>query len=336
MGRSFFLPYFYSMNWKLCSYLTIIGVVACVLLACKKNSAVSSNEQAQFDSAVNVQANDQVRVASDIDAIFNDVNTVMTKQDSVIAGHTGTLQNTGICAATSILLDGVDTPNNISLTYGGNVCDDSRVFSGNVTVYFTPGSDWSAVNNVLGVNLTNLHIKGLQSDTSTILYNGNFYFSNVSGGRPSDLTSAASAPVVQSIQGNNISLLFNVVTPAVWQIARQRTYTYNNGLVISTTGTDTAGGLQNVTEYGGNRYGNSFITSVDSPLISSQACDFQLTGGQIRLTNPSGVTTVLFGLNSSGTSGGCPSSGSSYYYQLNWTGSDESPYSSVRSYPYHN
>ena len=339
------------MNWKLCSYLTIVGVVACILFACKKNAAFSSSEQAQLDSAVNVQTNDQVRVVSDIDAIFNDVNSVMINQKSVTGagvqrgvrqgvtvtgGPIDTIQNTGICAATYVQVDAVDTPHYISITYGGPVCDNSRIFSGHVTIYFNPGTSWSTANDTVGVNLTNLYVKGLQSDTSTILYNGSFYFSNVSGGSLSSLTSTASTPVVHSIQGINISLLFNDVTSAVWQIAHQRTYTYNNGLVISTTGTDTAGGLQNVSEYGGTRYGNSFITSITSPLITTQACDFQVTGGQTQLTNPSGVTIMLFGLNSSGTATGCPSSGSPYYYHLSWTGTGENPYSAVRPYPYHN
>lgn len=323
------------MNWKLCSYLTIIGVVTCALFACKKNTAFSNNEQAQFDSAVNIQANDQARIASDIDALFNDINTVMNKQDTLTAGSIDTLLNTGICAASLIRIDAVDSPNSVSFTYGGAACDHSRSFSGLVTVYIKPGSRWSTAQDVLGVVLTDLYVKGQQADTSTILYNGDLYFTDVSGGSLTSLTSTASSPVVHSIQGVNVSVLFNDITPAVWQIARQRTYTYDSGLVISTTGTDTASGLQNVSEYGGNRFGNSFITSVTSPLVTRQACDFQVTGGQIQLVNPSGVTAIVYGLNSSGAATGCPSSGSYYYYQLNWTGSGESPYSAVRPYPYH-
>src|SRR5581483_6457134 len=123
-----------------------------------------------------------------------------------------------------------------------------------------------------------------QTDTTTIVYNGAFYYTNVSGGSLSSLTSAASSPIVHSLRGANISVFFNNQTTATWQIARQRTYTYNNGLVISTTGTDTAGGQQNVSEYGGTRYGNSFVTSVISPLVTTQACDFQVTSGQTQIT----------------------------------------------------
>jgi len=341
------------MNLKIGSHLTLVVIVTCGLFACKKNTTFSTNEQAQFDTAVNIQANDQVRIASDIDAIFNDVNTAMINQTSltgaavrrgvmVTGGTIDTIQNTGICAATYIAVNSIaDTPNSITpytitLTYGGNICDNSRVFSGHVTIYINPGTSWSTANDTVGVNLTNLYVKGLQADTSTILYNGTFYYTNVSGGSLSSLTSSASTPVIHSIQGINISVLFNNLTSAVWQIGRQRTYTYNNGLVISTTGIDTAGGIQNVSEYGGNRYGNGFITSVTSPLITTAACDFQVTAGQTQLTNPAGVTTMLFGLDSSGTDTGCPSGGASFFYKLNWTGSGENPYSAVRAYPYHN
>lgn len=341
--------YIYRMNWKLCSYLTIIGVLVCVLFACKKNTAFSSNEQAQFDSASNVQSNDQARITSDIDAIFNDVNSVMINQKAVTGAGVGPVTRQGVtvtggpidtvetalCNAL-VQVDAVDTPHYISISYGGNVCDNSRIFVGLVTIYFSPGTSWSTAKDTIGVNLKNLYVKGLQTDTSTILYNGTFYYTNVSGGSLSSLTSTASTSIVHAIRGVNITAFFNNLTTATWQIARKRTYTYNNGLVITTTGTDTAGGQQNVSEYGGNRYGNSFITSVDTPLVNTAACDFQVTKGQIHLTNPSGVTTMIFGLNASGTATGCPTSGSSYHYQLQSTGEGEANYSAVRAYPYHN
>ncbi|HWB93302.1 MAG TPA: hypothetical protein VG605_15680 [Puia sp.] len=332
------------MNWKPGSYLTIVVVLASVLCACKKNSVFAGNEQAQVDSAVNVQGNDQVRITSELDAVFNDINTVMTSESTIIGarsrpvvrhgvtvagGPVDTVQ-TPVCGA-MVTVDVADTPNVIAINYAGNSCDNSRYRLGTVNIYFNPGTVWSTANTTVGVNFVNVAFARYK-DSAIVYIKGPFYLTNVSGGSLASLSSGAASSIVHSIIGVNIGITYSDASVATWQVSRLRTYTYNNGLVVSTTGMDSAGGVAHVTEFGGTRYGNSFITSTNTPLVMTQACDFQVTGGQALLTNPSGTTSMLFGLDSTGKAAGCPSAGNTYFYQLSWTGTGANPYSAILPY----
>jgi hypothetical protein len=323
------------MNWKTISYLTVVAVVSGVLFSCYKSKNFSTNETAQIDSAIIVQSYDQVRVAAVIDEVFNDVNKALSSQNAVTGA--GISADTTLCNV-QLLLDTSVSPNYISLTYGGASCDNSHALSGNVTIYFTPGTQWKNQFDTIGVNINKLTVAGLQSDidTNTIRLNGIFYYANTSGGMLSSLT-AGSAPITHVILSPYLGVIFNSADTATWQVARKRSYKDTaGGIVISTTGIDTVSGILNVSEWGGNRYGNSFITAIDTALVTTAGCGYQVTSGQIQMTNPSGLTTINFGLNASGVAAtGCPASGSYYYFHFSWTGSDSNPYSSVRPYPYY-
>jgi hypothetical protein len=335
------------MNWKTLSYLTVVAVVSGVLFSCYKSKNFSPNETAQVDSAIVTQSYDQVRVDAIIDEVFNDVNTALLNQSvvtgagvprslrsgvTVTGGTIDTLTNTGLCNV-AVYMDTTDIPNSISLNYIGPSCDNSRNLNGNVTIYFNPGTRWSSQFDTIGVNINKLTIQGV-ADTNTIRLNGTFYVANISGGSLSTLN-AGSTPVVHAIVSPYLGVLYNAADTATWQVSRIRTYTNNGtGIVISTTaGTDTVGGTLNVAEWGGNRYGNSFILVIDSALTATAGCGYQIGSGQIQVSNPAGVTILNFGLNESGSPTGCPVSGSFYYFKFNWSGSGASPYSSIRPYP---
>lgn len=340
------------MNWKAISYLTLIAGISGVFFSCYKTKNFSTNLTAQIDTAIVIQSNDQARVTAILDQVFNDVNTAMISQSAItgaatprnvrygvtVAGVPDTISVSGICGGPVITLDtaSTDALHYISITYNGYSCDNSRYLSGNVTVYFNPGTSWSNALDTVGVDITKLTVIGEQNgDTNTIRLNGTFYYTNVTGGSLSTLT-AGSTPIVHEIISPYLGVLFNSADTATWQVARKRTYTNNgSGIVISTTGMDTVGGILNVSEWGGNRFANSFIASIDTPLVSSAGCSYQVGAGQVTLTNPAGVTILNFGLNASGAPTGCPVSGSSYYFQFSWTGSDSGPYSSVRPYPFY-
>jgi hypothetical protein len=340
------------MKWKILTYLTLVGIVSGVLFSCYKSKNFSTNLTAQIDTAIVVQSYDQARVVSVLDEVFNDVNTALTNQSAVTGagmartgrygvtvtgGPVDTLATPNLCGV-QVLMDTTDVPNYIAINYNGSSCDNSRHLYGNVSIYFNPGTSWSAAGDTLGVNINNLSVHDGLSDTNNIQLNGTFYYVNVSGGSLSGLTSGTSTtPVVQQIVSNYLGIVFNendITDTATWLIARQRTYSTNGGLVITTTGMDSVGGIANVSEWGGNRYGNSFITSITTPLVATAGCNYQVTAGQVQLTNPTGVTILNFGLNSSGSATGCPATGGYYYFQFSWSGTGGNPYSSIRPYPY--
>lgn len=340
------------MKWKMLTYLTLVGIVSGVLFSCYKSKNFSTNLTAQIDTAIVAQAYDQVRVVAVLDEVFNDVNSALTSQSAVTGasltrtgrygvtttGSGDTVTVSSLCNI-AVLLDTTDVPNSISLNYIGYSCDNSRQLNGNVTIYFNPGTSWSTAGDTLGVNINNLTVQGdtLQGETDTnkIRLNGTFYYINTSGGSLSNLT-AGSQPVVQQIVSNYLGVLFNAADTATWLVARQRSYAYNNGgIQITTTGIDTVGGIDSVSEWGGNRYGNSFITAITTPLVTTSGCSYQVTAGQVQITNPTGLSILNFGLNSSGTATSCPTNGGTYYFQFSWSGTGGNPYSTIRPYPFH-
>jgi hypothetical protein len=302
-----------------------------VLFACSKKLPNLSGNTPQFNTSVSVQADDQARISGEIDNIFNVVNTVLGEHDTLAAGERDTVKS-AICGAV-VTVDAVDTPNNIFIQYrNGGSCDGSRSLNGTIGIYFNPGTRWSTANDTTYISVTNLGITRVK-DGQVIFFNGNFDYNNVSGGTLASLQAGNAGPIVHTITGFNIGIQYNDSLHTAWTITRKRQYTYSSSnTMISTTGVDTAGGQSDVAEFGGNRYGNSVIVSVDTPLVISSGCNWQIMSGQVHLTNPIGVSVVKYGLDSLGIATGCPVSGVPYYYSISWSGGAENPLSGIFSY----
>jgi hypothetical protein len=116
-----------------------------------------------------------------------------------------------------------------------------------------------------------------------------------------------------------MSVTFDNGSQRTWMVAVQRVFTYNNGVVITSTGTHTDGSNINIAEWGTNRFGHAFSTSILEPLVVRQDCSFRLVSGKVKHTAPAVTATATFGLDASGNPTGCPGTGH-YYYKLEWTG----------------
>ncbi|GGA85896.1 hypothetical protein [Puia dinghuensis] len=297
--------------------LALVILLAGVLLACSKNPTVSGNATA-FNSNLQTQANDQVRISTELDAAFNDVDSAIGKASAVCGG--------------TITVDSVDTPRAITITYSGNTCNALRNRTGTIKIASTPGTSWTTAGDTATVTFTTVVITRL-ADSKTLTINGGFKYINISGGSLAGLSTSGATPVVHTISGVNINITYDNGTVTTWQFARKRTYTYNSGIVISTLGMDSVGGMASVADWGGNRFGNSVIVAPTSPLLINQSCNWQMTGGQETLNNPVGITALTFGLDTLGKAAtGCPATGSHYFYNLSWTGTGENPYSTVLPY----
>jgi hypothetical protein len=316
--------YFYGMKRMSSRYLSLVSVSIVLLFSCNKTRYTPAAAAALFQSDVHTQAEDQVRIPNEIDALFNDINTVLLYKD----GNDTTLDTIplsnfpNLCGLYQVVKDYTDTPYLITVRYDSATCDGLRARLGTVYLYINPFKGVNSANDTIGVNFANFKTYWL-ADNDSVTLNGNFYLVDSTGGSVADLTSA-SQPIVQDIIGVNASILFENLTTGVWQIGRRRSFTYNSGLVITTTGIDTASGLQNVTEFGGNRYGNGFITTVTTPLVVSQGCSWRITAGQEQLVNPAGTTVLTFAVDTSGNPvAGCPANGVNYFCQAHWSGTGE-------------
>src|ERR1700722_9732556 len=76
--------YFYRMKRMSFRCLTLVSVSIVLQLSCNKTHYTPALANALFQSDVQAQAEDQIRIPSEIDALFNDINTVLLYKDTVI------------------------------------------------------------------------------------------------------------------------------------------------------------------------------------------------------------------------------------------------------------
>ena len=320
---------------------TVSGLI---FAACNKSNS-SNNSSGTSSAQLQTQADDEARVSNETDAAFNDVNTAMTNQASITGSSVGrvvrygvavdggnqdTLKGKLICNAV-VTIDTIDNPHTITITYNGKTPDSLRSRSGSIVISWQAGSHWLTAGDQVTVQFNNLKITRLL-DNKSLTFNGTHTYTNVSGGSLLSLTSNNASPITHSITSSNMTLTFDDGTQRSWSFARQRVFSYNNGLVITESGTHTDGSTQGISEWGTNRYGNSFTARIAQPLVVMSSCSWQLTSGIYILTNSAGVLTVTFGLDSAGTPTGCPVAGSFYYFELVWAGSGGKTYTYILPY----
>jgi hypothetical protein len=313
--------------------------------ACKKSTS-DTNSTTTSSTDLQTQSDDEARVSTESDAAFNDANAAMIGESSVTGagfasaarfgvavdgGNGGNGTPAGLLCNATVTIDSTANPRTITITYNGKTADSLRSRTGSVVISIAQGVHWSEAGAVVTVNFNSLTITRL-SDNKTITFNGTHTYTNVSGGSLVSLTSNASASITHTITSSNMSITFDNGTSRTWSVARQRVYSYNNGIVITQTGTGTQGSLQGLSEWGTNRFGNSFTVQVASPLVVAESCGWQLTSGSHVVTDAAGVLTLTYGLNATGTATGCPVIGSTYYFQLVWAGAGGKTYTFILPY----
>jgi hypothetical protein len=327
-------------------YRLMFTTAVCGLLftACKKSSSSSSSDTSQAD--LQTQADDESRVSNETDAAFNDVSATMETNATITGssqnrtirygvttdgGNQDTAKNTLVCNAV-VTFDTTDNPHTITITYNGKTSDSLRIRTGSIVISWQAGSRWTTAGDVVTVQFQNLKILRIL-DNKAITFNGTHTYTNVTGGSLMSLYTNNATPITHTITSSNMSITFDDGSQRTWSFARQRTFSYNNGPMIQETGFHTSGSLTNISEWGTNRFGNSFTAQITTPL-TAQDCNnsFQITSGVYVLTNNSGVFTLTFGLDANGN----PISGCSltnvYYLELVWAGASGKSYSIALPY----
>ncbi|HTQ28806.1 MAG TPA: hypothetical protein VMI35_11780 [Puia sp.] len=302
--------------------------------ACNKSS--SSNNNTTTDNNVSTSADDESMVSNETDNLTNDVTLALSAQtgtngtaagivrlpgtvavnDVKQANGPGGITNDSLICDASIVYDTVDNPKTITITYNGTNCWGNRTRTGSVVLSMAQGTYWEQQGASVSINISNLVITRV-ADGKSITLNGVRTLTNVSGGN------LISLPNLQSITHkimDSLSITFADSATRVWQVAKQRVFTYDNGVVITTTGIHSDGTNTNVAEWGVNRFGVSFESLITEPKVILQSCDFRLTGGQNEILRSDNITTTItYGLDATGNPTSCPGSGT-YYMKVVWTG----------------
>jgi hypothetical protein len=215
-----------------------------------------------------------------------------------------------------VVVDSISNPRTITITYNGLNCFGTANRTGVVKLSMAQGIHWKDAGAVLTVQYINLHITRV-SDNKSIIINGTMVHTNVSGGLLINLASLGT--ITHTLTSTGMSVTFDDNTQRVWQVAKQRVFTYNNGAVMTSTGTHTDGAHTHIAEWGINRFGHTFMSATTEPIVVRQDCDFRITSGQVTHYT-AGITAVAtFGLDVNGNATTCPGSGH-YYFKIVWTG----------------
>jgi hypothetical protein len=312
----------------------VVMLIACIsfVFACNKsnmnNSGSGSGSTTQADLAT--QADDESQVSTEDEAITNDVNTALYNQASTAGnsassmdGTTTTMSTTevngvngpisGLICDATVVVDATSDPRTITITYNGTNCWGNRTRTGVVVISIPAGVYWRDKGATVTISIQNLKITRLR-DGKSITINGTKSITNVSGGLLVDLSSLGT--ITHTISGD-LSITFDSGKQRVWSISKQRVFSYDDGIVITTTGTHTDSlGNTNVAEWGVNRFGVSFESLISQPKVIRQDCDFRLTAGQNTILRSDDITSVItYGLDANGDPTSCPGTGT-YYFKV--------------------
>ena len=280
--------------------------------SCKKSDTTTadntdlithSDDQASFDNAN--------------DAALNDADAAVESN----LQFTGRPQNvlTVPCDATAVFA-ATATEKTITITYNGGTCPGAlHTRTGTIVLSMPLAQHWKDAGAAITATITNLKITRI-SDNKSITINGVHTITNTSGGLLVNLGLPAATPIIHDISSSNMSVTFDNGTQRTWQVAKRRTFTYSNGIVISSVGTHSDGGITGIAEWGTNRFGNPFVTSTTTPLVIRQDCGFRLVSGEIKHSRLVADVTVTFGLDATGAPTTCPAG--VFYYKLVWTGAN--------------
>jgi hypothetical protein len=296
------------MKIKFISLPVLICSLALVFNACKKDSTSSQDNTTELTS----QSDDENRFSTEVDAVANDANAALSTN---VGMNGGRMEGSPICDATMVV-DSTSDPRTITITYNGTNCWGNRSRTGVVKLSLPANKQWKDAGAALTVTFTNLKITRV-ADGKSITLNGTKTITNVSGGLVPFL--AGQGTITHTITSSGITVTFDNNTQRTWQIAEQRVFTYNNGIVITTTGTQTIGGNPGVAEWGTNRNGNAFTTRILTPVVIRQDCNFRVVSGSIEHSVPNAIATVTFGLDKTGNPTSCPTGTDTYFFKLEWT-----------------
>ena len=311
------------MKLKLVSIFSLVFFSVILFTACKKDDS-SSNNNGEND-VVATAVSDESQVTSEMDQIALDAGTAI-EFEGTFSGNNGVLDQI-ICDAT-VEYSTSTNPMTVTITYNGSNCGYGRTRTGSIVLSMIQGTEWKNAGSSFTVTFNDLKITKTATNKS-ITITGTHTVTNVSGGLLIHLPTEG--PITHTITSENMKVSFDNGTARNWNVAKQRVYTYNNGAVLTITGTHVEGDVTGIAEWGTNRAGVAFTTSTVTPVIVKQSCNFRVTGGAVKHSTEAFSAVATFGLNQGGEVIECPGTGK-YYYKLVWTGQNGNSLSVILPY----
>ncbi len=303
--------------------IAIFAACATFAIACKKDNSSSSNSSTTATS-VQTAADDQTMASNESDAISNDADAAVSSsattagasiEGSVKAGSSTLGMGPLMPCDATISFDTTSDTKSLTITYSGTSCWGNRSRSGTIVISLPKGVHWRDVGAV--VTLT-VDVTITRKDGKIITIKGQKTITNTTGGLLVDLPNLTS--ITRDIAAN-FTITYPNNTTRTWNSSKHRVFTYNDGIVLTTTGTHSDGTNGDVAEWGTNRFGVVFESRISVPKVIAQSCDYRLTAGENTITRGDNITSVItYGLDINGNPTSCPGLGT-YYAQLVWSNS---------------
>jgi hypothetical protein len=301
------------MKLRIVSALSLVCFSFLLFTACKKDDS-SKNNNGDENEVVSAAMTDESQVSNEMDGIALDAATAI-EYEPTFSGNNGVLDEI-ICDAT-VTYNTTTDPMTITVTYNGtNNCNGGRTRTGSIVLAMAKNTQWTNPGSSFTITFNDLKITKTATNKS-ITITGTHLVTNVSGGLLIHL--ATEGPITHTVTSENMKVSFDNGTARSWNVAKQRVYTYDNGAVLTITGTHTEGDDTGIAEWGTNRLGGTFKTSIVTPVVIKQSCNFRVTGGSVKHSTEVFSAFATFGLNANGEAIDCPGSGN-YFYKLIWTG----------------
>ncbi|HWC53979.1 MAG TPA: hypothetical protein VG676_10375 [Chitinophagaceae bacterium] len=296
------------MKTKILVVAVLTYCTALIFTACQKDSSSSTTDET---TQVSIEADDQTTVSNEADDAANDVD-LMVEASASFSGRGYDVQSL-ICDAT-VVADTTGGTRSLTITYNGTNCLGNRTRTGVIVVSMPSNIRWKNAGAAVTVTFQNYKVTRLR-DNKSVTLNGAITYTNVSGGLLVNLASLGT--ITHTITSNGMSVTFDDGSQRSWQVAKQRTFTYDNGVVITTTGTHTDGNTSGIAIWGTNRFGKTFTWQIAQALVVRQDCNFRIVSGQVINTRPAVTATATFGLDAAGNPTTCPGNGT-YYMKIVW------------------
>lgn len=297
------------MKNKILSPLLFAGAaILFIFSSCKKENSYSRDYSAEF----NAQIDEQMLISAEIDGITVDAISTAEAAPYFTPGNTTVAS---ICNG-NISVGVGGTLTEISITYDGTNCAGLTERNGTVELTLKNNS-WLDAKAVLSVKYNNIRIRRIR-DNKTIILDGTVDIINESGG---GLYNIVNASVTHSIASSDMSVTFEDGIKRPWEISVTRVFSYDRGLVLTTTGNGSAAGFTNISAAGITHEGAPFTTLIDEPMVIRQDCYFRLVSAKL-IQFQQAIITIRFGLDASGNATGCPGF-NPYFLKATWTGNNK-------------
>ena len=287
---------------KFTSYpVLFVALLTLGLGSCKKEDMVDRSDEYK------AQTDDQLFISAEIDIVTMDANTAVESSENFFS-RTNNANN--ICDG-NFSVESTSSVKYITINYNGISCSGQTRREGQVVISMPTSTKWSDAGAALNISYKGLKVTRIR-DNKSVTLDGDVHLTNVSGGRLSEIFMKQ---LVHTIHSSSMKITFADGVKRMWQLAVRRTYSFDNGLVITSIGDKNAGNKIGISASGTTKAGRQFVTTIVEPMIIRQDCYFRIVSAKLYQEQGENLT-IKFGLNENGDAVTCPAG--SYYLQVSF------------------